>query len=269
MENKCSAIKKISFDYLFIGLGFGSALWFYFRILKRKKLKVKGRENLPKKGRVIYYSNHPSMMDPIMILPSLFFPRCLFQPNCLPKTLAAKENFALPDYKQIALYQRGNHAVKIAIALGWPIFRRIVESTCILVGAGRKDLKALHESADYLKNSGSILVFPEGGRTRGPSGTIGEFRRGFGLVVFEAKPDFIVPIRIFGAAEILPIGSLWPDWEKGQVTMVIGKIITPNELKLKFQHLREMAPGNRLKQGLIYGPITKMLREKLLEIQQE
>jgi 1-acyl-sn-glycerol-3-phosphate acyltransferase len=53
----------------------------------------------------------------------------------------------------------------------------------------------------------NVLVFPEG--TRSPTGEIGQFHPGIGLLaVRTGRP--VLPVRIIGTAAVLPKGARWP-----------------------------------------------------------
>ncbi|MBS4538484.1 1-acyl-sn-glycerol-3-phosphate acyltransferase [Clostridium sp. D2Q-11] len=66
------------------------------------------------------------------------------------------------------------------------------------------DKKAIKEAIKYLKNGGSIFIFPEGTRSR--SGSMIRAKKGFILLAKMAKVQF-VPIGLEGTEELLPINS--------------------------------------------------------------
>jgi len=63
----------------------------------------------------------------------------------------------------------------------------------------------------------SLLLFPEG--TRSPSGEIGPFKRGVGLLAVELGVP-VVPVCLDGLARVLPKGR-WPP-RPGRVTVRFG-----------------------------------------------
>ena len=67
----------------------------------------------------------------------------------------------------------------------------------------------------------SPLIFPEGGRTL--TGKIEEFKPGIGMMVTNMKLP-VLPVRIDGLREILPLDKNWP--RRGKVTVKIGKLMT-------------------------------------------
>lgn len=75
-----------------------------------------------------------------------------------------------------------------------------------------------------LKNGMSLVVFPEGSRTR--TGKIGRFKRG----AFQLAQEFslpIVPITINGSFEVMPRTTLLPRY--GKITLTIHNPILPPE----------------------------------------
>lgn len=66
------------------------------------------------------------------------------------------------------------------------------------------DKKAIKEALKYLKNNGSIFIFPEGTRSR--TGSMIKAKKGFILLSKMSKAQF-VPIALEGTEELLPISS--------------------------------------------------------------
>ncbi len=66
------------------------------------------------------------------------------------------------------------------------------------------DKKAIKEALKYLKNNGSIFIFPEGTRSR--EGSMIKAKKGFILLAKMSKAQF-VPIALQGTEELLPISS--------------------------------------------------------------
>ena len=73
------------------------------------------------------------------------------------------------------------------------------------------DMDTLKDSiqmlAAALKQGKSIVIFPEGTRTR--NGQVGEFKKTFAILSRELNVP-VVPVVISGAFEALPRGSSWP-----------------------------------------------------------
>jgi 1-acyl-sn-glycerol-3-phosphate acyltransferase len=82
----------------------------------------------------------------------------------------------------------------------------------------RADMSALKTVIRIVKEGGSTIVFPEGGRTR--DGNLQPAQPGLGLVIAKTLAP-VVPMRIFGAYEAFPRGAkrvrLHP------ITIVVGE----------------------------------------------
>jgi 1-acyl-sn-glycerol-3-phosphate acyltransferase len=66
----------------------------------------------------------------------------------------------------------------------------------------------------------NVLIYPEGTRSR--TGKMAEFKEGIGILAKGIEVP-IVPIKLEGLHEILPVGKIWP--KKGNVKIKIGKPI--------------------------------------------
>jgi len=76
----------------------------------------------------------------------------------------------------------------------------------------------LEHCADLLDGGWSLLLYPEGTRTR--TGQIGRFREGVGLLAVELGVP-VVPMRVDGLYDVLPKGRILP--HRGRVTVWIGR----------------------------------------------
>ena len=153
------------------------SLWFVCRLAFR--LELKGLDHLPQEGPFILALNHVSHVDPLVVLISV------------PKTV----------FNQL-------------YTLGWePYFRGGIGKFMarlghvIPVGADTSLVTVLQTSATVLKQSKSLLIFPEGERSL--DGRLLEFRKGVGILACEI-PVPVVPAWIDGTYEVLPVGSRWP-----------------------------------------------------------
>lgn len=132
------------------------------------ELIVHGKENLPAQGPVVFIGNHQGYADIIAyiaaISPSMAF------------AFVAKD-----DLERIPLYG--------------PWMRRI-RSVFIKRNDPRASLKAIDEGIELIEKGFSLMIFPEGTRSKGPEP--GSFKRGaFKLAVKPGVP--IIPVSLNGS----------------------------------------------------------------------
>lgn len=139
-----------------------------FTILFR--LKVEGKENIPKRGPFILASNHLSFLDPIAL--GVASPR--------------KLNFI------------ARHDLFSFRFLGW----LIAHVGAFPIKRGRPDLWAIREGLRRLHKGEALVLFPEG--TRNPNGALGEGHSGVGWLALKASVP-ICPAFIEGTERALPI----------------------------------------------------------------
>lgn len=152
------------------------------------KVNVFGRENIPHLGGNVYIANHSSYLDILV--------------------LTAK----VPD-KVKMVYKREMNKIPL---LSWamqaagyiPIDRTNLKSS----------LRALEKAARKVKKGLSMIIYPEGTRTR--DGKVGEFKRGMFYLAEKAGTD-IIPLSVTNTAVLMPIGSF--QVKSGIINLVIGK----------------------------------------------
>ena len=127
-------------------------------------VEVLGKENLPKKGPVVFVGNHQGYGDILL---------CLY----------AFDKF-----------QTGFLATSTLENIPWyGKWIKDIRSVYIERDDSRASLKAINQGIDLLKKGFSLVVFPEG--TRSKSQEIGEFRKG--SLRLATKPEFpIIPFTI-------------------------------------------------------------------------
>lgn len=138
------------------------------------RVTVTGAEHLPA-GPIIVMSNHASNFD-ILALQG-YFPRPL-------SWIAKEELFRIPVFGWSM--RRGGYI---------PLDR----------SDGRKALKSMEEAVRQIRAGTSVIIFPEGTRTR--DGRMLPFRRGGFLLAVKAGVP-VVPVSIAGSFAINPGGSL-------------------------------------------------------------
>lgn len=163
-------------------------------------LEVIGKENLPTKGPVVYMCNHQGYGDIIALCKAL---------DTVQFGYIAKD-----ELHKIPLY-------------GVWIDR--VRSVMIKRGDPREALKAISKGIDLINEGYSLLIFPEGTRSR--SSQIGEFKKG--SMKLATKPEVpIVPISIEGTYHLFE--------EKGYMA--------PADIKVKIHEAIETAGMSREEQ---------------------
>jgi 1-acyl-sn-glycerol-3-phosphate acyltransferase len=139
---------------------------------------VKGKELVPENEPIIYTPNHASMFD----IPAVF----LNAPT-MPMFIAKKELSAFPFLKQWM----------------WVL-------DCVFVDRKNKDgaRSSLHDAIEMVKNGRSLVIFPEG--TRSKNGQLGKFKGGAMKIAMETGAK-VVPVLIEGSRERLEAtGNITP-----------------------------------------------------------
>jgi 1-acyl-sn-glycerol-3-phosphate acyltransferase len=182
--------------------------------VSRVSVTVEGFENLPLHQSIVLAVNHQSAADILILLaylPTYF------------KFVAKKELFKIPlfgTYLKLAGYI--------------PIDRHKTLTAH----------KTLYDTSKLIRRGSSILIFPEGTRTR--DGNLGQFKRG-SLVIARQAGVPIVPVAISGSFNILPRGTF---------------IINPSKVKLTIGE--PLAAGDKemdLTTHKVRSKILSMLKE--------
>ena len=162
------------------------------------KVRINGLENVKKGIPSIYMVNHQSIFDIFTLL------------ACLPvdfKFVLKQELMKLPFFGP-AMKRAGY----ISIDRENP----------------RKAVKSMNEAAERIRNGASVLIFPEG--TRSKDGRLQSFKPGGFHVALKSGSD-IVPVAIIDSHLIVPKGSL--RIKKGTIIMNIGKSIPTRDFTRK------------------------------------
>lgn len=188
-------------------------------------LHVHGEENLPKEGPVVFIGNHQGYADIVAFCASL------------------------AKYIQYG-YVAKNELEKVPLYGAW--IKRI-RSVLIKRDDPRESLKTIEEGIELINNGFSMLIFPEG--TRSKSAEMGEFKRGaFKLATKPGVP--IVPVTIMGS---------WRAIEENGV-------VTPTRLDVMVHPAIPTAGLDRKAEKQLTSDVEAIVREgleKLTKIQEE
>lgn len=164
--------------------------WFY-------RLEIKGQDQLPQDGPIIFTPNHVSFLDPL--------------------ALAA----ALPSRYLQRTYWGGWTGIMFTN----PFIRLVSRAVRVVpVDPRRGPLSSLAFGVAALKRDYNLVWFPEGERSR--TGKLERFQPGIGLTL-RAHPVPVVPVRLSGTYEAMPYGQWWPRLHP--ITVTFGQPISPDE----------------------------------------
>ena len=182
----------------FVAQGMVSAVFRLMIFITGSKVEVRGSENIPKDGGVLFVSNHRSYFD---ILTGFGYTK-------KPLGFVAK-------YEMI-------HA---------PLLKQWMELVnCLFLNRQdiKQGLKTIIKGIDQVKSGVSVWICPEGGRNMNPDVTnVKEFKEG-SLKIAEKGKVPVVPVAIYGTYEIWE--EHMPYMRKSKVIIEYGKPIVIDEL---------------------------------------
>jgi 1-acyl-sn-glycerol-3-phosphate acyltransferase len=161
------------------------------------RVKVEGRDNVPRRGPVIIACNHRSFLDSIFI-PLVVHRRVTF--------VAKAEYF---DDPKTAWFFRGVGQI--------PIRRE----------GGSASERALASATEVLENGKVFAIYPEGTRTR--DGLLHRGHTGIARLAMRCNAP-IVPVGMIGSDEVQPVDSKLPKFGK-HVTIRFGPPIDPERYR--------------------------------------
>ncbi|HET9594080.1 MAG TPA: lysophospholipid acyltransferase family protein [Anaeromyxobacteraceae bacterium] len=176
-----------------------SALW-----LAGVRIAMEPLPDLPR-GPLIFASNHESALDIWVLLARL--PRGV-------RFVAKAELFEIPIFG--AYMRLGGH-----VAVDRRNHVQAVES--------------LHHAAEVVRSGTSLIVFPEGTRSR--DGRVHPFKKGPFVLAKEAGVP-VVPVAVSGAGRVTPknLVAIWP----GVIRLAVGEPVDPAAFPDKTALLREI-----------------------------
>lgn len=163
-------------------------------------VRVEGRKNVPRRGGVIFASNHLSFIDSIVI--PMASPRPVY-------FMAKASYFTKKGLKGrfIASLMRGLGAI--------PVER----------GAGASAMAALEQQRRRLEAGRAIALYPEG--TRSKDGRLYKGRTGVAFMALEEDVP-VLPVGLIGTDEAMPIGAKRPKFGK-KIVVRFGTLIDLSE----------------------------------------
>jgi 1-acyl-sn-glycerol-3-phosphate acyltransferase len=185
------------------------------------RLRVRGRENVPRSGAYILAGNHQSYLDPV------------FCGVGLSRRLCYVARDSLYRFKPFAWLIRSLDAIPI--------------------GRDKADIAAMKMIIARLQEGEAVCLYPEGTRTH--DGRIVPFKAGFGLLCRRSRAA-VVPVLVDGAFECWPRHKKL--FVPGPVMIWYGRTLTPDEIRAMTNEeladhltatLRQMQHDCRLEQG--------------------
>lgn len=160
------------------------------------KIEIKGRENLEKKP-AIYVGNHQSFLDIALVeraFPTSIIKNCFFMAKSV-------------HFKSVFM----------------KIFAR--QANVVILDINENITEVLQAMAKVLREGKSVLIFPEGVRTR--DGKLGAFKKSFAILAKEMEMD-VQAFIIQGAYELFPTSEKLP--KSGKVKLeILPRISVKND----------------------------------------
>jgi 1-acyl-sn-glycerol-3-phosphate acyltransferase len=154
------------------------------------RVKVYGKEHVPKTGSVLILSNHQSFFD------TMFCQNWIWRPF---------------------------YFIPRDTLLGIKFWGALIRTLYVIpIKRGQADIAAMKMIIEVLRQNKAVCLFPEGTRTL--DGRIGKIKPGFGLIS-RRSGAMIVPMVIDGIFEAWPKGQKWP--KPGKVAVMYGRPFTP------------------------------------------
>lgn len=185
----------------------------------RYKIKIEGKENIPKTGRLTVYANHKSQTDPVGIM--------------------ANFNRSLAFTPKISLY-------KIPIMSH---YMNYIGCLPIDRDDNRRTARTMIQAIKNVENGLALLIFPEGGIVDKTDERIKEIKAGAFQIGKKSKSNML-PITIIGATKFL--NRKW--YQRVTVKIIVHPLINYEDIsELSTQELGEMM------KDIINSPFDKVV----------
>ena len=196
---------------------------------------IRGAENVPAKGAVIFASNHLSFLDSIAI------------PVAAPRPvhfLAKSSYFDGPGFS------------------GWLSrqFFTAIGAVPVQRGAGQAALDALDQQRQLLVAGNAVALYPEG--TRSLDGRLYKGRTGVAFLALQSGAP-VVPVGLIGTDMVMPVGARFPSLRQ-RVTVKFGE-----PLDLAHHGSAESGKARRLATDDIMAAIHALSGQELANIYNE
>lgn len=165
-------------------------------------VRTEETERLPRERSYIFAANHQSQFD-----------------------IFALQGYLTADFRWLAKKELFRVPV-------WGTAMRLAGYIAIDRSHGREAMKSLDEAAQRIAEGTSVVIFPEGTRSR--DGKLQPFKAG-GMMLAIKSGVPLVPVAILGTHEILPKGRLLA--RPGRVLIRIGRPIDTVEYRQRDKHL--------------------------------
>ncbi len=185
------------------------------------RLRVRGRENVPRGGAYILAGNHQSYLDPV--------------------------------FCGVGIRRRLCYVARDSLYRFKPFAWLIGSLDAIPIGQDKADIAAMKMIIARLQQGEAVCLYPEGTRTH--DGKIVPFKAGFGLLCRRSRAA-VVPVLVDGAFECWPRQKRF--FTPGRVTIWYGPTLAAEEIRTMTNEeltdrltatLRQMQHDCRLEQG--------------------
>jgi 1-acyl-sn-glycerol-3-phosphate acyltransferase len=186
------------------------------RTITRKSVRF--LERIDDARQRIYYANHTSHLDFILIWSSL--PRHVRERT---RPVAGRDYWERSRFRRYYVRNVFNAVL---------IDRQLLDRDTVGGAFDRRGREAVEQMLEGLGNEYSLILFPEG--TRGSGESIGQFRSGLFHLCRERPDVELVPVRIHGAHKVLPKGRFVPRPQESDLTFGPAMRLEEGETRTAF-----------------------------------